>query len=1296
MFGQHRNRFHKAAGLGLLISSLASTTAAQVQITGSATHYRSLDANLNTGNERLNILGIATDPRDGVTYFVAQSNTTSNCPTSDQLRIYVHNTASNEWEYDTSIDHGPAVNIGCFAINGDTIAIGRTMGTFGAEGVDVYRRTLNGTWTHQEHLFPNDSFPGNQFGISVSLDGDRLAVGATRDDPDDLIHAWEGQGSVYIYDRVGSTWSLTDKVFVNDGEQGDDFGTSIAIRSTTNGWNMVVGAPDHSTDRGGINFAGAVYAFQNTGSGWTQTDKVVATTDSFTSGRFGDLGIGFDGSIVAAVDATDLHLFEMTTQGQLTPVDVIQSTGFLSDPVVVNRQVVIGDPEGAINSSIGPNVTMLSVDHGLNVATTTHPAPMEFTSSDHFGASVAFNGGVFLAGAPDHDASGSNSGAIWSQTVVGNTYPTGLVIEGLAQPMSGFGHSVDSTDDWAVIGMPNTINPCVPGTTGSIRIMQNTGGEWAFHRTFEAPSADVSYGFGHAVAVDGNWIAVSVPDHHRIGSRDYFGGIVMYVHDGTNWKIQQVIEGPAFDEGFGDAIALSGEHLAVWSSDPNGTQKVSMYRLGASNRFQFVNEILATGVTASAQFGSVLSLHHDTLLIGAPLNAGSEGFVTCKVFNRLTELWEDGPAIQSPPVAAGSRYGAAIAQTNETVVIGLPGASSGEGRVAVYTKSPQGFGSPTLVNRPALMSTNGFGASISIRENQVLIGHDDPNTIEAQFMSLDGSGLQHIQPILIPSRDPNAQFGTSVAIGAQTLFVGAPMDSMSPNGQEGMVHLYETDIRFTVPECEMDMISDRIQWIEDDVPISSEYFANSIEVDQGYAIAGSPYERHSFQHNGNTINANNAGKVTIYERTGLRQWSPVAIFRGGHIDDPEYSNRHADWLGESVDIEGSTAVAGARQATDETNGHFTSGSVRIYERGATGWSLTHELFPEENAQKPFIPVRNYGSAVDLDSTATLLAVGARSSSVELTGDGAGVVYERSGNMWVRSSLLTAPSPVAGAHLGDSISVEESWLAIGAKDDNSISSGSGVVHIYQRQSLGSWTYHASLNSPLGTHSSRFGTAVELSRSDLGLTLAVSAPTESDTGWPGHGRAYIYVLNETTLQWNLVQGILPEILSSSIAYGTDLSIDHNTLAIGAPYLHEPGGHPSRWTGGVELFNLRSHDGQFERRTTIRPQQIHWGSNNRWGSSIGLSGGTVFLGTAFADGEVYDPSNANMNYGAMTAHDIICVPECRSDINADGVLDFFDISAFLGSYSTSDPNADFNQDGVLDFFDVSAFLSAFGAGC
>jgi len=54
------------------------------------------------------------------------------------------------------------------------------------------------------------------------------------------------------------------------------------------------------------------------------------------------------------------------------------------------------------------------------------------------------------------------------------------------------------------------------------------------------------------------------------------------------------------------------------------------------------------------------------------------------------------------------------------------------------------------------------------------------------------------------------------------------------------------------------------------------------------------------------------------------------------------------------------------------------------------------------------------------------------------------------------------------------------------------------------------------------------------------------------------------------------------------------------------------------------------------------------------------------------------------------------CPADLNGDGVLNFFDVSAFLVAYNSKDPNADFNNDGIFNFFDVSAFLLGFNTGC
>jgi matrixin len=54
------------------------------------------------------------------------------------------------------------------------------------------------------------------------------------------------------------------------------------------------------------------------------------------------------------------------------------------------------------------------------------------------------------------------------------------------------------------------------------------------------------------------------------------------------------------------------------------------------------------------------------------------------------------------------------------------------------------------------------------------------------------------------------------------------------------------------------------------------------------------------------------------------------------------------------------------------------------------------------------------------------------------------------------------------------------------------------------------------------------------------------------------------------------------------------------------------------------------------------------------------------------------------------------CVADFNTDGVVDFFDVQAFLAAFAANDPSADLTNDGTFDFFDVQAFLNAFAAGC
>ena len=66
------------------------------------------------------------------------------------------------------------------------------------------------------------------------------------------------------------------------------------------------------------------------------------------------------------------------------------------------------------------------------------------------------------------------------------------------------------------------------------------------------------------------------------------------------------------------------------------------------------------------------------------------------------------------------------------------------------------------------------------------------------------------------------------------------------------------------------------------------------------------------------------------------------------------------------------------------------------------------------------------------------------------------------------------------------------------------------------------------------------------------------------------------------------------------------------------------------------------------------------------------------------------------AFRVFGIECGSACQADFTGDGVLDFFDVSAFINAYNAQSPEADINGDGVFDFFDVSAYIALYSAGC
>ncbi len=99
----------------------------------------------------------------------------------------------------------------------------------------------------------------------------------------------------------------------------------------------------------------------------------------------------------------------------------------------------------------------------------------------------------------------------------------------------------------------------------------------------------------------------------------------------------------------------------------------------------------------------------------------------------------------------------------------------------------------------------------------------------------------------------------------------------------------------------------------------------------------------------------------------------------------------------------------------------------------------------------------------------------------------------------------------------------------------------------------------------------------------------------------------------------------------------------------------------------------------------------------SSLGLDSGSHTVRVEVTDGTPWVRNEALRN-AFMSESRTYTVSGCSvaADMNGDGALNFFDVSAFLGAYTAMLPSADFTDDGMFNFFDVSDFLSAFSQGC
>jgi hypothetical protein len=146
------------------------------------------------------------------------------------------------------------------AISGDVVVVGaRKDSEKGLYSGSVYVFRNNGsTWIREAKLYADDAQAQEYFGSSVAIDGDTIVVGANYGRKGD-----SQTGSVYVFKYNGSDWQQEAELFGNDLGAGDKFGYSVAIEDDT----IIVGAPRHDDSE---TDSGAAYVFRRDAGTWIQ------------------------------------------------------------------------------------------------------------------------------------------------------------------------------------------------------------------------------------------------------------------------------------------------------------------------------------------------------------------------------------------------------------------------------------------------------------------------------------------------------------------------------------------------------------------------------------------------------------------------------------------------------------------------------------------------------------------------------------------------------------------------------------------------------------------------------------------------------------------------------------------------------------------------------------------------------------------------------------------------------------------------------------------------------------------
>jgi hypothetical protein len=242
--------------------------------------------------------------------------------------VYVFRRAESSWVQEAHLESSAGGFGHSIALSEDTLAVGVPYpkdfytGINNVGYVEIYRRSGD-SWIEEATIAAPNREANDYFGVSVTLWGDTLAVGATGEDS--AVTGVNGEqenndapdsGAVYVFRRTSTDWIQEAYLKASNTEPEDKFGSDLSLWNDT----LAVAATGEGSSATGVNGdqtdntaprSGAVYVFQYSNGAWVQEAyfKASNTTPEFYFGHSVSLwedtlavGAAFEASNATGVD----------------------------------------------------------------------------------------------------------------------------------------------------------------------------------------------------------------------------------------------------------------------------------------------------------------------------------------------------------------------------------------------------------------------------------------------------------------------------------------------------------------------------------------------------------------------------------------------------------------------------------------------------------------------------------------------------------------------------------------------------------------------------------------------------------------------------------------------------------------------------------------------------------------------------------------------------------------------------------------------------------------------------------